>query len=499
VPILLETPALLLALAICSYTEFNPQKGSNGFPHRLFVLPITSFQLVAVPMIVSVAGIEVISLAWVKFILPPDARDPWIALLLGVYVVLFQTILWTLPGLRSMRMLVLGLTGVTLIMLPIFPFVQSLSNTRFIAVLVALAIVAFLTAWICVARQRSGAVSNLHFVKSVLPLVSDRLLRRHRAFRSANAAQFWFEWRRSGLLLPLLVGSLLAIVTGPLSWYTLHVAADSLRILIAILLMPMLLALAIGKAFSRPDFWSSDLSIPGFIAVRPLSTFDMVATKLKVAALSTVISWLLVLAFLSLWFAFWANLDSVAMIRGLLWQIHRHSVYPQYAIAALGILTTIFLTWRFLVSGLWLGLSGNNRLFALSAIPYVLVPLFGLPATLVVSIRFHESLFQWLQVNLVTYSIFVWIATIALVAKVWIAAFSWRKVRAQCVRAYLLVWAGGTVVVIALAILLRDMFLVLLPSDTYRLRNLLVLIAVQVIPLARICLAPTFLARNRHR
>jgi hypothetical protein len=42
---------LLLVLAIFSYTELNPQNVSAGFPQRLFVLPVTSFQLVAVPIL----------------------------------------------------------------------------------------------------------------------------------------------------------------------------------------------------------------------------------------------------------------------------------------------------------------------------------------------------------------------------------------------------------------------------------------------------------------
>src|SRR6478735_4562920 len=49
---------LILLLAIFNYTEFNPETGRSGFPHRLFVLPVTSFHLVAVPMIggAAVAG-----------------------------------------------------------------------------------------------------------------------------------------------------------------------------------------------------------------------------------------------------------------------------------------------------------------------------------------------------------------------------------------------------------------------------------------------------------
>src|SRR5438477_3155976 len=39
--------SLLFVFGIFSYTELNPQRGSVGFPERLFVLPVTSLMLVA--------------------------------------------------------------------------------------------------------------------------------------------------------------------------------------------------------------------------------------------------------------------------------------------------------------------------------------------------------------------------------------------------------------------------------------------------------------------
>jgi hypothetical protein len=61
--------SLLLVLAIFSYTEFNPQTDSIGFPHRLFVLPVTSFLLVAVPIWLGVAVIELVALSW-RIVMP---------------------------------------------------------------------------------------------------------------------------------------------------------------------------------------------------------------------------------------------------------------------------------------------------------------------------------------------------------------------------------------------------------------------------------------------
>jgi hypothetical protein len=385
-------------------------------------------------------------------------------------------------------------------MLPIFPFVHRLSRAEFVGGYLGLAFTAFLTSWVYVARQRSGGAGlNLRRFKNLAWPSWTRRPYRDRSFSSAEFAQFWFEWRRCGLVLPLLVGSLLAIIIGPLSWYFRNNGSDSLRILVATLAMPPILALAIGKAFSRPDFWSGELHIPGFIAVHPLSTVDMVAIKMKVAAVSTVISWVLLLAFLTLWLPFWANLDSIAMIRGVLWQIHGHSVYPQYAIAIFGIVALMSLTWRFLIGGLWLGLSGNNKVFALSAIPYVIVPIFAVPG-LLVGLRFGESVLDWLYDKVGSFStIFFWVAAAAVITKFWVAAFSWRGVPAQHVRRYLWIWAGGTICLLVIAVFLWGVLGSMLPSDSYRLRNALILLAMLILPLARIGLAPTFLARNRHR
>jgi len=52
---------------------------------------------------------------------------------------------------------------------------------------------------------------------------------------------------------------------------------------------------------------------------------------------------------------------------------------------------------------------------------------------------------------------------------------------------------------LALAILLGDKARVFAPSDGDRVKILLALAAVQLIPLARIGLVPVFLDKNRHR
>jgi hypothetical protein len=102
---------------------------------------------------------------------------------------------------------------------------------------------------------------------------------------------------------------------------------------------------------------------------------------------------------------------------------------------------------------------------------------------------------------------FEWAAALVLAAKFWLAAFAWRNISRQRVRQYLLAWCGGVLCLLALGwILWADGMLTMalmavvdfLPLDPIRLRNLLVLVALLVIPLARLGLAPASLAKNRH-
>jgi len=243
-------------------------------------------------------------------------------------------------------------------------------------------------------------------------------------------------------------------------------------ILVATLSMPVLLALPIGKAFSKPDLWSGDLIIPPIVAVRPLSSREFVLVKLRVAAKSAAISWLFVLALLTIWLAFWGNV-----------------LHPNYRMIALTIFLGILLTWRSLISGLWLGLHGNPKLFVISGLPYGIVPFFGLAGGLWL-IRNQPYAMNWLtdHMNMVLPRI-EWIAAILILVKISTAVLSWWKVERAW--AYLLFWISSTLTLIALAT----------RASTYvpPLSHSLVLIAVLITPLARIGIAQASFERNRDR
>jgi hypothetical protein len=269
-------------------------------------------------------------------------------------------------------------------------------------------------------------------------------------------------------------------------------ADNTLWLLLGVLATPVIMSIPVGAGFSRPTFWSEDLAVPAFVGVRPLSVEDLVATKVKVAAASVALAWLVLLSFVAVWLPLWANLDSLSRLAIQLWAFHARSVAAVYGIAALVVIAGMFLTWRFMVSRLWSGLSGRRALFVTSVMSFVVMAI----AYLV----FDGSRFPgWLLDDPARLAPIGWIAAVAVIAKHWAAAYTWRGVAPRYLRAYLLLWLAGTTALLTLGIVLWGILRIYLPLDVDRLRSVVILLALIAVPLARVGLAPSRLARNRHR
>src|SRR6185295_11655569 len=107
-----------------------------------------------------------------------------------------------------------------------------------------------------VARQRCGGRRQRRGAQDWVEWITRYFPQRRRPFASAVSAHFWFEWRRSGILLPLAVAVTVLLVIAPLSWHMREEKESGAWILMWTVAMPILLALPIGKGFSKPDFWS---------------------------------------------------------------------------------------------------------------------------------------------------------------------------------------------------------------------------------------------------
>ena len=495
---LLAMVAFLLLFAVFNYTESVAHRGMGQFPRRLFTLPVTSLRLVSVPVLAAITSIELLYLSW----LAPMSRGasvtvPFVAVVLAAFVVLYLWALWTLERAGSLRLVILGLLVIALFAIGILPSFPPSPPPAWRSEIVLGALVAgaaglaFLLSWRHVARLRAGGGRSAFRADSVFSRLAEASPAESKAFASRTAAHFWYEWRSSGMVLPLLVGGILLIVVLPMSWSVRGDAGDTFRLLLATLAAPIVLAVPVGIAASKPTFWSENLDVPAFIAVLPLSSEDLVAIKVRVAAISAAVAWLVVMVFLAVWLAAWGNLDGLSQAGT---QLSRgRSAATIYGIAGLVPLAGIFLTWRFLVSRLWSGLSGNRRLFEGSVIFTVILGIAAIASD-------ADRLPGWLLEDPSRLRPLVWIAAAAAASKYSIAAYGWHRVPPRYRRAYLPIWLAGTACFLALGLVVWQLARTSLPVDAGRLLlGLVVLVALLMVPLARLGLAPSSLTRNRHR
>lgn len=506
---LLMIASLVLVFAAFNYTELNLQRDWTGYPYRLFSLPVSTWWLAAVPIGLGIASVELVYWTWLKlvFVRQEIPLAGWLAVVLGAYVVFYETTLWCLARFRILRLVVLGFGGTSFIgvaMLPCFyAYVPSpwLSEGRLSATAVTLSFAAFAVALKSLSWERTGGGQRRRIAREWIERVSDVLPQRRTAFPSASAAHFWFEWRRSGWLLPAFVATALLLVIGPISWNLRQDSGAAVWILGWTLAMPVILALPIGKGFSKAEVWSTDVSVRAFDAVRPLATGEMVVIKLKVAALSATISWGLIVVFLAAWLPGWADLRVLDSARVGFWMVYHHTTAPQYSIMVLAIVAGLLLTWRGLVCGLWLGLWGRPKWFVAVPAVYAVTILAANIGMLMLAQENETQPEGWLRDPNRVLQCFQWLAAVAVIGKVWLAVWSWRRITPRRILRYLLIWGAAVGCLVGLVLLVwAHGALVLLcgPLDPIRFRNTLLLAAIFVLPLARVGIAPCMLAKNRH-
>lgn len=489
---ILMTLSFLLLMGIFNYSEFNSTKEWNGFPYRLFVLPVRTWQLVALPIFLCVATVELLYFTWIKIVWTHlQVHMPeWFAVVLGAYAVFYQMTLWALAGFRTARIVALGLGGVSSVAVACLPVYASISPSpwfsekRLVPLMVAMAAIAFLISWAVVARQRHAGGRRRNWIATLSDKIVDAMPRRSKEFPSPAAAQFWFEWRRTGWLLPVCTLCVLAFIVFPLTW---RFRTDAEFNLARILAVPIILAFAIGKGFIKPEFWSTQLSLPGFIAARPLPTGEFVIAKMKVAAVSVAISWILVLSFIALWLPMWADAYDLRLKLFFFRILYSHSWLMILLLLQAGL---VVVTWRCMVSGLWIGLRGKSFYYFGSCALQVILPVLLLIFCGIWSEKIDSIIANYLPLIL---SLVGWLLAFGVLLKFSLASFAWSRIAPHRTWQYLLIWSAAAAGFVLLGLLS--------PSeevDAFRLEHLIILAALLIFPLARAGLAPSFLAANRH-
>lgn len=457
------------------------------YPSRLYTLPVTSTALAGWPMLIGSISVVVM---WagtrILAIWPPGVPVPaiWPGLV-GVAMLMWtQALTWMPYGWRGIRvvMALLCLTGIDAAVLLGIEF--QVSESFMAALVVPLIPVAFIVGRHAVERARHDNAPDW----SGIPWNRRSESAPRRPFHSAAEAQAWIEWRRTGWSLPVLVATVV-----PVELALLFLLGDSEPLtfitLFGVLLTPPLLAAFTGATVrkSSPDAIDA-YGLSPFAAARPLSTTSILAAKLRTTVKSTAVAWLIVAVLVPV-FLFWTDTTSMVTNRWS-WMSHGIGTPRAVTLVALALGVAVLSTWKQLVQGLYIGLTGRESIVKASVfvkLAMLFVFLFGVNWMLE-----DDQLFGMMWDSL------RWILGVLVLIKVVIAmVVASRLGRSRLMSDRALVtaaalWCGAVFA-------LYGGLVWFISTPPLFPRYLLMLMAILIVPIARLSATPLALAWNRHQ
>jgi len=283
------TLVFIYIIYVFSYAELGARVRPSSFPPWLFTLPVPTSRLVLWPMLSGALAIAVAWLAVARYLLQPaglDVAPIWPAVALAVSLAWVQAMDWSpLGGVTKALAAGVVVTAVWTVLLS-----EQFHDAALIGVPCLLPL-AFLVAVTGVGHARRGGRIVAPGWSSLVARATAWVPRRRRPFASPERALLWWELRRNGILLPLLIGCWLLLLTLSVHRWE---KASVLRVIIGDVTYLPCLAVLVGCVLGKPDVWSRPLRLSSFLGIRPVRTGDLVVAKLKMGALSLLATWLLI-------------------------------------------------------------------------------------------------------------------------------------------------------------------------------------------------------------
>ncbi len=460
------------------------------YPARMFARPVTTAALAGWPMLYGMAAMVSLWLTlafFVRWSWGIDLPLIWPALLAAAFLAWMQALAWMPYGLPGLRLIVAVLWLVSLDAVIMLAIHYEAPEPLMVAFLAPQLPIAYLVACIAVARARRGDVPDWRG-RFVRKQIADVPPNRRDSFASPARAQAWFEWRQHGWSLPVWVGILLPFELALLFLAGTDRPAFVFYVLVLVLLTPPVIAAFVATTVSKADPHAGDpYGMTPLIATRPLTSAVLVAAKLRMTLWTTLAAWLLVLVGIPLALTLsgtWSVVIEPAN-RGI------EAVGTPRALVLVLLLFSVLMasTWKQLVQGLYIGLTGRAWLIKANA------------ALLLSILFFIGPLADWMVENR-----YVW-------AALW-DALPWMLAGLMCVKLSAAAWVAtrlnhsrllsdSTLVTGAavwlVAVLALYAVLVWLVDSPLVPSYILMLVAILMIPLARLSAAPLALAWNRHR
>lgn len=501
---------VIYGLSVFLPTEADVAAAESGYPPFMRLLPVRTAELVFWPMAYGALGIGLGWLFIARFLLmplglPPDSIPLQISMLAAT-LAYFQALSWSPMGVPYLRVALALLFVPALLMIGIGGAERGIPIRTLTAGYLAILPLSYGAAVWGVTRARRGEGRLRIFVRSRPLPREDRSVRREaRPFVSPLQAQLWLEWHRNGWNLPLAVGAACAFFTvfvflpadtAPLpGWLPGGLrfieTRETVRFAAAALLLPLFFGRVMGCGLRKSDTRRKDLTLNPFLAIRPVSTVDLVAVKLRMAAGSALLSWGILLLFEGVWLS---ALPARAggregMLLGLL-IAHRPPGGEWAALALLGLL--VFWTWRNQISNLAVDFTGRAWIVQATPVATMFLATFILiqalnflqSRSLIGTLEALEGLPPWLAA-----AVFVKLALAG-----W-ALYGLRRHGLLDERSLTRLAGAWALAAAGLVALMAWLF----PDGWASSSDLLTLGAILFLPLARLAAAPLALEWNRHR
>lgn len=271
------------------FGERDSKTSKNVYAKHILLLPISTWFLVVLP-VVSVVLVSVLSLLfWLKFILHIElSGQGLVAIVLGIsgLAVFFQALNW--GGVKNFLvktgLIAAVLCFLSLSVLEIVSPAGILGFVNSVLILGLILVLGIVFAYVSVAMQRSELVS-ISFGRTVAPPM---LRQNDKSFKSNLNAQFWYERKVFGWLLPSLMIAI-TIAVSVIADKHLVPAIFSLFFFIMVY-FPILAYKMAGAHMGKNEH---GLSL--FISTLPLSDADYAYVKLKLVGLNALFSVLICL------------------------------------------------------------------------------------------------------------------------------------------------------------------------------------------------------------
>jgi hypothetical protein len=485
----LGMPGLLTSIMlIAAFSMSGHDIKDSGFTTHMFVLPIRVRTLVAWPMFsgcITVAGVWLITAALVFRPGGIDAPLWWPAGAIVAFLAAFQAVTWTPFAQRWMQLAVLIAIHVVPILVLILLVRLNVQLSDLMIGLLELSVVpvAYVAAVSGVARARRGDPYDWRLWNRFVEWITTRQSRARRPFSSWQTAQIWFECRSHVWTLPLFVGSILCCAV-----FMPFVEPDNVelgwRFLGILLAAPLFIAVAAGGTLGNLHDPYSKTDTATFVLTRPISTWSLVRGKLVAAAISTGLTWAVILFGISLLLLLrWDFLNSI--VEGA-----RHfPVWKAVGLPLLLLVLLVVMTWKNTIENLWIVLTGRPWVASANITAAVVL------MTCVIGggfwIYFHP---QWQPLALATGP---WLIGLLLVLKALLAvAILWRLDRLRVIRRQAAAALAGLWCLVVLGLCVLACLLV--PAERVSIGSILPGIAL-LVPFSRLAGAPLALAWNRHR